>query len=96
MVDCIGKEYELQCEVAPVIGQGLPVARHAEGLAWCAPAEHVRVHYPRLILQRSEVAVARCVGVVVLQHSAGERFNFTEGQWPPAKRLKSHRSGLNA
>jgi hypothetical protein len=96
MVDCIGKEYELQCEVAPVIGQGLPVARHAEGLAWCAPAEHVRVHYPRLILQQCEVAMARYFGVVVLENGTGERLYFTEGQWPPANRLKSHRSGLNA
>ena len=96
MVDCIGKEYELKCEVAPVIGQGLPVARHAEGLAGRATAEHVRVHDPRLILQQGEVTMARRIGIVVLQHSAGERFNFTEGQWPPAKRLKSHRSGLNA
>jgi hypothetical protein len=96
MVDCIGKEYELQSEVAPVIGQGLPVARYAERLAWRSAAEHVRVHDPRLILQQCEVAVARRVRVVVLQHGAGERFNFTEGQWPPTKRLKSHRSGLNA
>ena len=96
MVDCIGKEYELKGKVAPVVGQGLPVARHAEGLAWGSAAEQVRIHDPRLILQRSEVAVARRVWVVVLQYSAGERFNFTEGQWPPAKRLKSHRSGLNA
>ncbi len=96
MVDCIGEQYELKSEVAPVIGQGLPVARHAEGLARCATAQQVSVHYPRLILQRSEIAVARRVRVVVLQHSAGERFDLAEGQWPPAKRLKSHRSGLNA
>jgi hypothetical protein len=96
MVDCIGKEYELKGKVSPVIGQGLPVSGHAERLAWSATAEHVRVHYPRLILQQGEVAMARRVGVVVLQHGAGERFDLGERQRLPAQRLKGYAGGFDA
>lgn len=96
MVDCIGKEYKLQCKVAPVVGQGLPVARHAERLAWRSTAQQVRVHDPRFILQHGEVAVQWRVGVVVLEYGTREWFDLGEGQRRPAQRLEGYAGGFDA
>ena len=96
MVDCIGKEYELKCQVAPVVGQGLPIAGHAECLAWRTSAEHVSVHDPRLILQRGEVAMYGHLRVVVRKHGPRERFDLGERQWLPSKGLEGHACGFDA
>jgi hypothetical protein len=91
----IKKLEKFEGQVATVVSHSASKAGDREALA--GGSSDKKVNWAIFVASdRSEVAVTRCVWVMMLEHGAGERLDFAERSGFPAKRMPSDGCGLDA
>lgn len=98
MSSCIEDPYLFVEEAGAFAGEAVALPGHREVLAGRAAHNHVDVteRSDTLVGDVGDTAKVRHVGVVVRQHSAGERLNFSEPDRLPSKGVPCHRRRFDA